>query len=262
MTAFWTKEIDSTRSNEADSLALDSAIPDSLIESLIHVGNPARELMRKLTLGVFRYIHSRSRSYEIAVAGKWFTVPPGVFTPCYRNVLSTKASELLATNLKVPVGGRVLDLGTGTGIQGIFAADRASAVVATDINPDATRCAAQNAGNNGVTNFETRTGDLFEPVEGERFDLIVWLPPAFFVDPENVAERAFACGRRGETLVRFCRRAADHLAEGGFIQFSCVDRTRQFILHHLALNGFRYEQITMVRRLPMETCTQYLAWHR
>jgi HemK-related putative methylase len=241
------------------SLVNDSEISEEIGRD---VGNPARELMRLMTLRFFRYIHSRSKPYRINVGGKTFIVNPGVFTPSFHNIVSTKASELLALNLRVQIGARVLDLGTGTGIQGIFASDRAARVVGTDINPDAVKCAAKNIKLNNVTNMEVRAGDLFAPVKGERFDLIVWLPPAFFVTPRTVAERAFACDRNGEVLARFCRQASDYLSPDGMIQFSCVDRTRQFILHHLALNGFRFEQIKKVRRLPMETCTQFLAWPR
>lgn len=225
-----------------------------------HIGNPAREIMRKMTLRFFRYIHSRKKSYEIKLEDKRFLVRPGVFTPCYRNLISTKASELLAFNLKVPTGARVLDLGTGTGIQGIFASDRAERVIATDINPQAVACAMDNIELNRVANMEVRCGDLFAPVAGEAFDFIVWLPPAFFVEPRNISEWAFACGCKGEVLARFCREVKNHLSRDGVIQFSCVDRTRQFVLQHLQYNGFRLELIKKVRRLPMETCTQYFAW--
>lgn len=229
---------------------------------VIHVGGPARELMRALTLRFFRYIHTRRAAYTINVMGKRLSVAPGVFTPRYRGLISLKASELLAANLRVPAGARVLDVGTGTGIQGIFAAGRASHVVATDINPEAVRCARLNARLNGVRNLEARCGDLFEPVRGERFDFVVWLPPSFFFEPRTPAEWAFMCGRDGGLLRRFCEGVGDHLAPGGVIQFSCIDRTHQFLLPLLDREGFRLEQILEVRRLPMETVRQYLATRR
>jgi HemK-related putative methylase len=240
-----------------------ASVAEDLEQQLIShgdVGNPAREVIRRLTLRFFRYIHSRENPYRIQIYDRRFVVAPGVFTPSYRNLISTKASELLAANLRVPAGARVLDMGTGTGIQGIFAADRASRVVATDINPEAVACARENIRLNQVTNIEVRCGDTFEPVAGEQFDFIVWLPPAFFVAPRNVAEMAFACGRRGEILAKFCRDVGKHLSRDGVIQFSCVDRTRRFVLEHLQFYGFRLEMIKKVNRLPMETCTQFLAW--
>lgn len=224
-----------------------------------HVGGPARELMRALTLRFFRHIHTRRHAYTINVMGKRLRVEPGVFTPRYRGVVSLKASELLASNLKVKTGARVLDVGTGTGIQAVFAAGRASSVVATDINPAAVRCAEQNALLNGARNVEVRVGDLFEPVRGMLFDFVVWLPPSFFHEPRTHAEAAFMCGPRGELLTRFCEGVGEHLAPGGVIQFSCVDRTHQFLLPLLERNGFRLERILEVRRFPMETVRQYLA---
>lgn len=226
----------------------------------IEVGRPMRKVMRKATLHFFRYIHTRRSTYTICIADKTLVVEPTVFTPKYRSLVSLKASELLATNLRVPEGAYVLDMGTGTGIQGIFAADRAARVIGTDINLSAARCAQRNVRLNKVTNMAVRVGDLFGPVNGEKFDLIIWLPPSFFLDPKNIAEHAFMCGRSGSLIQRFCQEAARYLSPKGFIQLSCVDRTRSFLLSHLALNGFRVEEIKRVSRFPMETVTQYLVW--
>lgn len=79
---------------------------------------------------------------------------------------------------------RALDLGTGNGIQALLAAAHCDQVVATDINPRAVDLARANAVRNGIANIEVRHGDLFEPVAGERFDLIVANPP-FVVSPDN-----------------------------------------------------------------------------
>jgi len=226
----------------------------------IHVGSGMRELMRALTLRFFKFIHTRRHPYVIRIRDKLLTVQPTVFTPRYLNLISLKASELLAENLQVPIQGRVLDLGTGTGIQGIFAASRASEVIATDLNPAAVKCARENGRANGVKNMQVRLGDLFEPVRSEKFDLITFLPPSFFVEPANMAEIGFMCGEKGQLLRRFCDEVGSHLTPAGKIQFSCVDRTRQFIVPLLQRNGFRCERIVHLRRLPMETVSQYLAW--
>ena len=81
-------------------------------------------------------------------------------------------------------GGRALDLCTGNGIQAILLAAHAERVVATDVNPRALAYADFNAALNGVGNIETRSGSFFEPVEGERFDLVVANPP-YVVSPES-----------------------------------------------------------------------------
>lgn len=71
---------------------------------------------------------------------------------------------------------RTLDLGTGCGVQALLAEDSADAVVATDRNPRATAYAQLAARLGGVA-LDTRTGDLLEPVAGERFELVVSNPP-------------------------------------------------------------------------------------
>ena len=69
--------------------------------------------------------------------------------------------------------------------------------------------------------LEVLRGDLFEPVRGRRFDLIVSNPPYIPAPPggppRGVA-RAWDAGPDGrEFLDRLCDRAADHLAPGGRI---------------------------------------------
>jgi methylase of polypeptide subunit release factors len=110
---------------------------------------------------------------------------------------------------------RALDLGTGCGIQALLAAKHAERVVATDVNPRALAYAAFNARLNGVENVELRTGSAFEPVEGERFDLIVANPP-YVISPDA----SYAYRDSGLRADELCRRivadAPDHLEEGGF----------------------------------------------
>ncbi len=91
------------------------------------------------------------------------------------------ASLTLAAATPRALVDRVLDLGTGSGIQALLADDHARTVVATDSNPRAaafTRLAAALAG----TAYDVRVGDLLEPVAGEQFDLVVSNPP-FVIGP-------------------------------------------------------------------------------
>jgi len=90
---------------------------------------------------------------------------------------------LAKVTVRRPVG-RALDLGTGNGIQALLASRHAERVIATDVNPRALAFAALNARLNGVSNVELRQGSFFEPVEGERFDLVVSNPP-YVISPES-----------------------------------------------------------------------------
>jgi methylase of polypeptide subunit release factors len=108
-----------------------------------------------------------------------------------------------------------LDVGTGCGIQALLAAKHCDRVVATDVNPRALRFAMFNAVLNGVESIHVREGDLFAPVDGERFDLIVANPP-YVISPDasHLYRDAGLVG--DEVSRRVVREAPEHLAEGGF----------------------------------------------
>ena len=77
-----------------------------------------------------------------------------------------------------------LDLGTGCGIQALLSAKHSERVVATDVNARALAFARFNAALNGIDSIEFRHGDLFEPVDGERFGLVVANPP-YVISPDS-----------------------------------------------------------------------------
>jgi methylase of polypeptide subunit release factors len=81
-------------------------------------------------------------------------------------------------------GETVLDLGTGSGVHALLAAQHASQVIATDLNPRALNFAGLNARLNGLTTITLRQGSLYEPVAMDQFDLIVANPP-FVLSPES-----------------------------------------------------------------------------
>ena len=113
-----------------------------------------------------------------------------------------------------------LDVGTGSGIQALFAARHAERVVGTDVNPHALALASLNQQLNAVTNVTWIEGNWFDPARGERFDLVVVNPPVV-ISPDNaIIARDSAIG--GAELSRaMVRQAADHLAEGGFASILC-----------------------------------------
>lgn len=115
----------------------------------------------------------------------------------------------------VPPGhyGAVLDLGTGCGIQGLHL--DAERLVATDLNPRALELARISLGLSGV-DAELRLGSLYEPVEGERFDLIVTNPP-YVISPPRPDRLIYRDGGfAGDDLMReVVTGAAAHLNPGG-----------------------------------------------
>ena len=110
---------------------------------------------------------------------------------------------------------RALDVGTGNGVQALLAAGHSDHVIATDVNPRALAFTELNAALSDITNVETRRGSLFEPVAGERFDLIICNPP-FVVSPERRWTYRDGSLEGDELSAQVVREAAEHLAEGGY----------------------------------------------
>ncbi|MFB1295188.1 methyltransferase [Mycobacterium sp. pW049] len=113
--------------------------------------------------------------------------------------------------------GRALDLGTGCGIQALHLNAHCDEIVATDTNERALALAAATARLNGMT-WDLRRGSLFEPVAGERFDLIVSNPP--FVVGTGALDYIYRdSGMAGDALCqRLIEQAAEYLAPGGTAQ--------------------------------------------
>jgi SAM-dependent methyltransferase len=111
---------------------------------------------------------------------------------------------------------RALDLGCGAGAVGLLLARVARGVVATDISARALAFARLNATLNSVEHLETRQGDLFEAVAGERFECIAAQPPFHAQRPTSPRSIFMHGGPRGDELcLRALSRAPDHLAPGG-----------------------------------------------
>ena len=130
---------------------------------------------------------------------------------------------LFAENLDVKEGDVVLDVGTGCGILGILAAQKAQSVLAVDINPYAVRCAKQNAALNHVRSkmYFMQTDLLTAFDEKTLFDLILFNAP-YLPSDENETEtwigRAWAGGTSGREVVdRFIPQAVPHLKPSGRI---------------------------------------------
>jgi ribosomal protein L3 glutamine methyltransferase len=121
----------------------------------------------------------------------------------------------------------VLDLCTGGGSLAILAAQvfPNARVAAVDVSPSALEVAERNLEEHGLQDrIALKQGDLFAPVRGERFDLILTNPP--YVDaatiarfpPEYAAEPivAHAGGADGLDIVRrILSQAPKHLTTGG-----------------------------------------------
>jgi release factor glutamine methyltransferase len=136
-------------------------------------------------------------------------VPAGVFPPAPMSQLLGRAllDEVRATD-------RVLDVGTGCGVNAVLAARTAVDVTAVDLNPAAVEAARRNASSHDVADrVVVREGDLFDGLDG-RFDLVVFDPPFRWFAPADLLDAAIT-DEGYRTLGRFVAELPDRLAAGG-----------------------------------------------
>jgi len=135
---------------------------------------------------------------------------------------------LLARQVPALAHGSVLDIGTGCGLLSLLAARSARRVVATDVVEACVRCTWRNALMNGFeVQVDVRLGDLFAPVAGEVFDLILTNPPQMPTPPGREAggdEAADDGGPDGWAILeRVIQGAPAHLKPGGQLVFTLFD---------------------------------------
>jgi ribosomal protein L3 glutamine methyltransferase len=192
----------------------------ALIEARIMTRKPAAYLLGRIyAAGVAFHVDERvivPRSYlgEL-IAGDLFA-----------GDLSTGGEESLDWKDPDEVA-RVLDLCTGSGALAVLAAMRFpdAAIDAVDISADALEVAAGNVQEHGLGERITLLrGDLFAPVKGKRYDLIISNPP--YVDAEGMAALPPECrhepalaldgGPEGiDVIARILEKAGRHLTEDG-----------------------------------------------
>jgi release factor glutamine methyltransferase len=191
------------------------------------------------------------------VAGLPFVVTPSVFNPKLPRTGAFLAAQL--DEQLIPPEAQVLDMGTGSGVCAVHAARHARRVVAVDINPAAVRCASLNVALNGLERqVEVRLGDLFAPVAGERFDLILFNPPFLRGPPRDERDRAW---RSLDVAERFAAGIRGHLAPqgaalvvlssfGGAAAFLEEFRRQELAISLLAARRFLTERIAILKLQP------------
>ncbi|HVN46504.1 MAG TPA: peptide chain release factor N(5)-glutamine methyltransferase [Steroidobacteraceae bacterium] len=179
-----------------------------------------RELLERRTRG-------EPLAYLVGTREFWslsLQVTPAVLVP-------RPETELLverALALRREPDARVAELGTGSGAVALaLARERPQwRITATDLSPDALAVARSNATRLAIGAVEFRLGSWFEPLTGERFDLILSNPPYIALDDPALADPALAheprlaltAGADGLACLRAIAAAAPrHLNPGGWL---------------------------------------------
>jgi release factor glutamine methyltransferase len=186
----------------------DSSDREPAYEPMMSVGR-ARKL-REWQDAIFES-QQGAEDVSMSYLGLELKVPRQVHAPPPMSVLLGQAvlDEVRDTD-------RVLEMGTGSGVNAILAASKSSDVVAVDVNPFAVESARRNASLNGVAaRIDVRESDLFQRVDGT-FDLIVIDPPFRWFAPRDLRERS-TTDQGYATMTAFFREVARYLNAGGRI---------------------------------------------
>ena len=177
-----------------------------------------------------------------------FKVTSDVLTPRPETETLVEAALSKMPDPKAAV--RILDIGTGSGAIALsLAGERPDAeVTATDLSEAALQIALENADQLHVRErIRFVSGDLFEPVKGEQFDLIVSNPPyvaerdANKLPPELAHEPKMAlfAGEDGlDVIRRLVAEAGAYLNEEGWLFFELSPEQTESASQELENAGF------------------------
>lgn len=182
-----------------------------------------------------RLTTSRESLFQVHSLGVDLLTHPDVLTPRSGETIELMCSAIDRVAEQLPERGQVLDMGCGTGVLTIATALRFSSqpaiITATDILPEALaltrlnvqRLQAEGRGL-GCSVRTTEGGDLFAPLNGQQFDLIIFNAPWVTAPAHNRAELALN-DQSQSTIRRFLKQCPEHLLPGGRIIVGYADNS-------------------------------------
>jgi release factor glutamine methyltransferase len=216
---------------------------------------------------VTRRAHGEPVAYLLGEKEFWslpLAVGPGVLIPRPETELLV---ERALAHLPADGVGVVLDLACGSGAIALAIASERPAcrVVATDLAPVAVETTRANALRHGLgSRVEALEGRWFEPVPGQRFDLIVSNPPYIANEDPRVESavrrfeppQALFAGPSGlEALATIVAGASGHLVAGGWLVVEHGDAQGAAVRELFASAGFEDVQ-TLQDLAGRDRCTE------
>ena len=172
----------------------------------------------------------------------------GVFAPTRHEYVQLLLDAPLPDNHEL-----AFDIGTGTGLLAIILAQRGvKQVVATDLNPRALACAADNLQRLELTSVELQQADLF-PTQQPLANLIICNPPWLPAKPSSPLEYA-VYDAKSAMLRSFLQGAGKHLAPQGEVWLILSDLAEHLQLrtHEELLGWFAEAGLTVKYRLDTQ----------
>lgn len=139
--------------------------------------------------------------------------------------------------------GRVLDMGTGSGILAFTAAENAESVLAVDIDEEAVKQVNRSAKNLRMRNLKAIQSDLFSKVK-TKFNTIIFNPP-YLPNCAEAKDSTIDGGANGwEVIGKFLEKAPHYLRQDGIILLLFSSFTNKLEVDQLIKkNKFQFEQI-------------------
>ena len=196
--------------------------------------------------------------------GRKFYVDKGVLIPRQdTEVLVEKMINILKNNIlknknfekNSKIHPKILDIGVGSGIIGITAALEIedSYVLGVDISEKALETAEKNKQLLKVSNIKFLKSNLFENIEFKQFDMIVSNPPYISLNEAGImsddtllhepSEALFAENDGLYFYYEICQKAADYLADFGYLLFEIGYKQGKNVAKIMTSSGFKNVEV-------------------
>ncbi len=158
----------------------------------------------------------------------------------------------IAKNIKNPT---ILDIGTGSGCIGLSIASylKEGSLCVTDISPEAIAIAKKNADNLSLRSISFYCGDLFEPVQGLNFDIIVSNPPYIAYEEINSISKEvkdyepslalFGAEKGLFFYKKIISESKNHFKKEGFLAFETGIGQAEQVSNLMKIHNFRHIKI-------------------
>ncbi len=214
-----------------------------------------KQTIPEITQKLMKFIDDNAKEgrYRIAIEEIVLDIFPYVFPPESPHSSSSKAVYRILNDVE---GKKLLDIGTGSGILGIYAAKRGAYVDATDIDTNAIECAKHNVKMNNLNDrVNVFYSDVFSHVKNNYYDIIIANLPILSSDC-TIDNYASLFDKEYGTHKKLFEHAEEHLAPSGRIIMSHADLESKNAfkqLEEMAVNhGYTYGILSSVNSLGHE----------